>query len=50
MKTLGFENKNAFQIDHILMGKQKKLVENFQNVNTIQSREGAGRMSDGQFD
>lgn len=66
MKILGFENKNAFEIgnqsglsvneqrqilkDHILMGKQKKLIDNFQNVNTSQAREGIGRLNDGQFD
>ena len=32
------------------MGKQKKLIDNYQNVNTSQAREGVGRLSDGQFD
>jgi 2-hydroxy-3-keto-5-methylthiopentenyl-1-phosphate phosphatase len=66
MKTLGFEQKNAVLLgddgtisvneqrqilkDHILMGKQKKLIDNFQAVNNSQMREGLGRLNDSQFD
>ena len=47
---MSIEEKRKILKDHILMGKQKKLIENFAALNTSQMREGLGRLNDNQFD
>jgi hypothetical protein len=40
------ENRQILK-DHIIIGKQKKLIDNFKAVNNSQMREGLGRNDDG---